>query len=168
MSRTLQLAERFGKTIFNQSEVEMESYDLAELAQTIFERDPRQVRVVMKAITRSDLIIVASPTYKATYTGLLKAFFDHFPTDGLKGVIVLPVMTGGAPLHALAPSAHLVPLLMELGAAIPVRPFYFDTGNIEDSDKEIESAAKLARMNLRRIAEVCSALPELASDRDQP
>jgi FMN reductase len=64
---------------------------------------------------------VASPTYKATYPGLLKSFLDWFSTTGLAGVTVVPVMVGAAAQHALAVKTHLRPLLVELGATVPTR-----------------------------------------------
>jgi len=70
---------------------------------------------------RSDLVVVASPTYKATYTGILKSFFDRYNSDALVGTVSIPVMTGAAPIHALAPEVHLRPLLVELGSSTPTR-----------------------------------------------
>ena len=44
------------------------------------------------------MIVAASPTYKATYTGMLKAFFDRYGSNGLAGLVAVPLMTGGAPV----------------------------------------------------------------------
>ena len=62
-------------------------------------------------------MVVASPTYKATYTGLLKSFLDRYGNNALAATTCVPLMTGAAPIHALAPEAYLRPLLVELGAA---------------------------------------------------
>ena len=70
------------------------------------------------------LAIFASPTYKGTYTGLLKLFLDQVPTDGLNGVIGIPLMLGAALGHAMAPDLLLKPVLVELGAACPARGLY--------------------------------------------
>ena len=69
----------------------------------------------------ADLVVVASPTYKATYTGLLKLFLDRFSTDGLRGVAV-PLMLGAGPAHALAPELSLRPVLAEIGGTTGPRP----------------------------------------------
>src|SRR5687768_2988829 len=50
----------------------------------------------------ADIVIVASPTYKASYTGLLKAFLDRYPGRGLAGVNAIPLMTAGDPAHGLS------------------------------------------------------------------
>jgi FMN reductase len=68
--------------------------------------------------------VVASPTFKATYTGLLKLFLDQIPTNGLSGVVAIPLMLGAGPGHALAPEVHLKPVLVELGATCPTRALY--------------------------------------------
>jgi len=70
------------------------------------------------------VVVVASPTYKATYTGLLKAFLDRFPHQGLGGVTAIPLMLGASPVHSLATEHGLRPLLVELGASVPTRGLY--------------------------------------------
>ena len=69
----------------------------------------------------ADLLVVASPTYKATYTGLLKLFLDQIGADDLAGVVTVPVMVGAGAGHALAVETHLRPVLVELGAAMPTQ-----------------------------------------------
>jgi FMN reductase len=76
------------------------------------------------ALREAEVAVVASPTYKATYTGLLKAFVDRFPANALEGKIAIPVMMGAAPIHQLAVELHLLPLLLEVGATCPVRGLY--------------------------------------------
>jgi FMN reductase len=52
--------------------------DLADVAAELFEPESQTVSDLMERVAASDIIIVASPTYKATYTGLLKSFFDRY------------------------------------------------------------------------------------------
>jgi len=62
-------------------------------------------------------VVFASPTFKTTYSGLLKLFLDHFDGGtGLADVVAVPLMLGGGPGHALAPELTLRPVLAELGA----------------------------------------------------
>jgi FMN reductase len=68
-------------------------------------------------------VIVACPTFKGTYTGLLKLFLDRFAVDGLRGVAV-PMMLGAGAQHALAPELSLRPVLTEIGATVPSRALY--------------------------------------------
>jgi FMN reductase len=76
------------------------------------------------ALREAEVAVVASPTYKATYTGLLKLFLDQVGTGDLAGVVAVPLMLGGGPGHALAPDLLLKPVLVELGATCPTRGLY--------------------------------------------
>ena len=96
-------------------------------------------------MAKSDVVVVASPTYKATYTGLLKAFLDRYPNDGLARTVCIPVMTGAAPVHALAPEVHLRPLLVELGASTPTRGLFVTEQQFDDLDGVVEAWAATAR-----------------------
>ena len=98
--------------------------DVAELGARLLDWNDPEVRRLVADVGDADLVVVASPTYKATYTGLLKLFLDRFAGGtGLTGVAV-PLMLGAGPTHALAPELILRPLLTELGAVVPVRALY--------------------------------------------
>lgn len=71
----------------------------------------------------ADLVVVATPTYKGTYTGLLKLFLDRFSTQGLRGVAI-PLMLGAGPALSLAPELTLRPVLVEIGACVPAPGLY--------------------------------------------
>lgn len=98
--------------------------DLADVAGELFDPSSSRVAGLVEEVAASDLLVVASPTYKATYTGLLKAFLDRFPHEGLAGVTAVPLMLGASPVHALAPEHGLRPLLVELGASVPTRGLF--------------------------------------------
>ena len=74
------------------------------------------VREAVDRIAAADLVIVATPIYKAAYSGLLKLFLDLLPQEGLRGKTVLPLATGGSLAHLLALDYALKPVLSALGA----------------------------------------------------
>jgi FMN reductase len=82
------------------------------------------VKAAVESVCSADAVLVASPTYKATYTGLVKLFLDQIPADGLAGVVGIPLMLGAGPAHALAPELLLKPVLVELGATCPTKALY--------------------------------------------
>ena len=98
--------------------------DLALLANEIFDWQSAAVAAHVEGLRQSRLAVVASPIYKATYTGLLKAFLDRIGHGELHDVVVVPLMVGGAPQHALAVEVYLRPLLAELGAVLPTRGLF--------------------------------------------
>nr|WP_026341209.1 NADPH-dependent FMN reductase [Actinomadura atramentaria] len=97
-----------------------ETTDLSELGPDLLRSDPGpDVAAALDRVAAADLLLIASPTYKGTYTGLLKTFLDRLPGGALTGKVALPLLVLGAPQHALAVEVHLRPLLVELGATVP-------------------------------------------------
>jgi len=106
--------------------------DLATLGAQLLDWQDPEVAGLVAEVGAADLVVVACPTYKATYTGLLKLFLDRFATDGLRGVAV-PLMLGAGPTHALAPELTLRPVLTEIGGTT-VRGLYVMDSRHEDPD----------------------------------
>lgn len=75
-----------------------------------------ELRHALAQIDGAQAVVVATPVYKAAYSGLLKAFLDVLPQDGLAGKLVAPFATGGSPAHLLALDYALKPVLGALGA----------------------------------------------------
>ena len=128
--------------------------DLADLATSLFDWSSTEVRDATEAIANTTLLVVASPTYKASYTGLLKSFLDWFSTTGLDGVTVVPVMVGAAPMHALAVEVHLRPVLVEIGGSVPTRGLFVTEDQIPQLasviDEWLVGAAPLLRSSVGR------------------
>jgi FMN reductase len=87
-------------------------------AQPLLAADVRHpaIAAALQSLQRADLVLVATPIYKAAYSGLLKSFLDLLPPDALRGKTVLPLATGGSPAHMLALDYALKPVLGALGA----------------------------------------------------
>ena len=105
-------------------EAKVSAVDLAVLGSRVLDQADEDAAAAVTQVLGADILIVASPTYKATYSGLLKAFLDRLGTGSLKGQRAIPVLLGGAPNHQLAVDVHFTPLLLELGAAVPVRGLF--------------------------------------------
>jgi len=121
-SRTL-AAARYVARALGRGEPELVA-DLAGLGAAVLDGSDPRLTSLVREVGAVDVLVVASPTYKGTYTGLLKVFLDHLPPGGLRGVVAVPLMLGAGPDHALAPEVHLLPVLTELGATVPVRGLY--------------------------------------------
>jgi FMN reductase len=106
--------------------------DVVDLGAALLEWGHPAVEEAVAAVRAAEVVVVASPTYKATYTGLLKLFLDQIGTGDLAGVVAVPVMLGGGPTHALAPELLLKPVLVELGATAPTRGLYLIDRNWDD------------------------------------
>jgi FMN reductase len=69
-------------------------------------------------IRAADLLVVATPTYKGSYTGVLKVLLDQLASGALTGKQAVPVVTDGIAHQAAAAEALLRQLLTELGAEV--------------------------------------------------
>jgi FMN reductase len=98
--------------------------DLVDLGPTLLGWGDATATAAVEAVRNCDVAIFASPTYKGTYTGLLKLFLDQFASDSLAGTLAFPLMLGAAMGHAMAPDLLLKPVLVELGASCPARGLY--------------------------------------------
>lgn len=67
-------------------------------------------------VEAAGVVILATPVYKAAYSGLLKTFLDLLPQSGLRDKVVLPIATGGSLAHTLAIDYALRPVLTALAA----------------------------------------------------
>jgi FMN reductase len=106
--------------------------DLAPFGPRVLDPSDAAVTAAVAEILGADVLVVASPTYKAAYSGLLKAFLDRFGTGSLAGVAAVPVLLGGAPDHRLAVDVIFTPLLLELGAAVPARGLFVLEAEVGD------------------------------------
>lgn len=78
--------------------------------------DDPGIQAAAALVAAADAVVIATPVYKAAYTGVLKAFLDLLPQFGLAGKTVLPLATGGTIAHVLAIDYGLRPVLASLGA----------------------------------------------------
>ena len=72
----------------------------------------------LASVAAAPLLIVATPVYRASYSGLLKCFFDLLPLNALAGKVAIPIATGGSPAHSLVIDYALRPLLASVGARV--------------------------------------------------
>lgn len=70
----------------------------------------------IEQVANARALVIATPVYKAAYSGVLKAFLDLLPQTALRGKVVLPLATGGSPHHMLAVDYALRPVLQSLSA----------------------------------------------------
>jgi FMN reductase len=121
-SRTLEAAMLLAGKI--DADAEPVVIDVVELGSGLFGWGDDAAKAAIASVQESDVAVFASPTYKASYTGMLKIFLDLMPTNALEGVVGIPLMLGAGPGHALAPELCLKPVLVELGATCPTKGLY--------------------------------------------
>ncbi|MEV6012446.1 NAD(P)H-dependent oxidoreductase [Streptomyces sp. NPDC051976] len=145
MSRTRAAAELIATRLTGSAPTAV--IDVVDLGAGLLGWGDPAVAAAKKTVIEADSLVVASPTFKATYTGLLKLFLDQFGQGELGGIPTFPVMLGGAYNHALAPELTLRPVLVEIGASCPAPSLYLIDSEFEtspDLDNWLEIAKKFA------------------------
>ncbi|GAA3889283.1 NAD(P)H-dependent oxidoreductase [Leifsonia kafniensis] len=115
--------------------------DLIDHAEILFTWPNATLAALATEVANCDILIVGSPTYKGSYTGVLKAFLDRYPKDGLRESVAVPVMTASEPNHQLGVEVHLRSLLVELGASAPSESVFFMMPNMPKMDDILDEWA---------------------------
>jgi FMN reductase len=102
-------AARVSTTLFSVRDLPAEALLFAQF-------DHADVKEAIALVEQASAIIIATPVYKAAYTGVLKAFLDLLPQNALAGKPILPIATGGTIAHLLSIDYALKPVLSTLGA----------------------------------------------------
>ena len=113
----------------------------------------KEMDSAIAAIGEAQIVVAASPTYRALYTGVIKSFFDLMPHGHLAGKICVPIHTAGSPQHFLAIEYGMNPLFASLDG-VPIAGVYAT----DDQFVEGRPAEKL----LTRIETVAAAAVVLA------
>lgn len=114
-SRTAALADHLLQEIASQVPCESRSIALGPLAPQFGGAVCRtqvsaQVETALAAVEQADILVVATPVYRGSYTGLFKHFFDFIHQDALIDTPILLAATGGSERHALVIDHQLRPL----------------------------------------------------------
>lgn len=125
--------------------------DIATLGAAVLDWSDPEVSDLVRQVGEADLVVVASPTYKAAYTGLLKLFLDRFAGGtGLSG-LAIPLMLGGSEAHSLAPELVLRPVLTEIGGTVPGRGLYVVDSRHDDPSAYADWLAATAPIVSRQL-----------------
>ncbi|MDR5651630.1 FMN reductase [Ruixingdingia sedimenti] len=137
-----QAAQRFG--------ADAASHDLSDLQPSLgqaavlddFAPLPREI---VGAILSADALVIGTPVYKGSYTGLFKHLFDLIDPAALAGKPVLLAATGGGEKHALVIEHQLRPLFGFFEAASLPTGIY--AGAADFHDGRPAAPALLARLD---------------------
>lgn len=114
-SRTVKLATEVASALG----AAFTTIDVGDLGPGLLTPGDLATAAAVERIRSATLLIVATPTYKGAYTGILKVLFDQLPANALAGITAVPVVTAGVAPQAAAAEAILRQLLTELGATVP-------------------------------------------------
>lgn len=141
-SRTRELADAVARALLDRLGTPPGGVQVLELAQLVgvsFGPEPaygaRSGPDAFEAVRSARLLIVATPAYKGTFTGLLKVFLDQFGHRQLDGVTAVPVAVAATAAHAEATASALREVLVELGARVAVPPLAVPESRLAERDE---------------------------------
>ncbi|MBK3647131.1 MULTISPECIES: FMN reductase [Streptomyces] len=147
-SSTRLLGDRLAAAVDRHTPVEVEVVELRDLAVEIAHNftngfPGRALSAAQDAVANADGLIVVTPVFSASYSGLFKSFFDVLDKDALEGTPVLIAATGGTARHSLVLEHALRPLFAYLRAVIVPTGVYAasEDWGAEGLDGRIERAA---------------------------
>jgi FMN reductase len=118
-SRTLRLATAVGERFaMRHGHATVVVIDVAELGPGLLIPGDGRTGEALLDVQDATLLIVATPTYRGSYTGALKVLLDQLPANALAGVVAVPIVTAEIQPQADAAEAFLARLLGELGADV--------------------------------------------------
>ena len=147
-SRTRLAAEAVAERLVGESHPDV--IELSELGPALLTWGDEAVADAKRRVLGADVVIFASPTYKATYTGLLKLFIEQFGAGELDGTTSIALMLGGSAHHSLAPELTLKPVLSEIGASCPLPGLYLIDSTWEE-DGVLDHWVERGRRTLRLL-----------------
>ena len=160
-SRTRALVEQVLARASHQAPSKIDLIDIAEIAQELgstvsYDRLPAVVAESFRKLADADLIVIGTPVYKASYTGLLKHFFDLLDPKLLLGKTAILGATGGSDQHALVLEYQLRPLASFFGVATTPTAVY--ARDIEFIDYQLNNDAIFLRID-QALAQAFSMIP---------
>ncbi len=151
-SKSKTLAEAMLK-LFAEHRCSTQMIDVSTLpASALLARVPSpEIDSAVAAVGEARIVIAATPTYRALYTGVLKCFFDLMPPGHLAGKICVPIQTGLAPQHFLAIDYGFRPLFASLDG-VPIAGVYATDDQFVDGEPNDKLQSRIKNVALAAAA----------------
>ncbi|MDM0005607.1 FMN reductase [Variovorax sp. J22G73] len=172
-SRSAALAEHLMDLIADEVPCEQRLVELGQLAPRLADavwrsQLPDAVERELAAVEQADVLVVATPVFRGSYTGLFKHFFDFIHQDALIDKPVLLAATGGSERHALVIDHQLRPLFSFFQArTLPLGVYATDTDFVDHrlQNQALTARARLAVQRALPLIELARhARPALAAE----
>ncbi|OLP55610.1 FMN reductase [Rhizobium rhizosphaerae] len=168
-SRTGDVVTILADAVSRRLSAPVDRVDLADAAPVLFralksDGLDAEGRAIIDKVETADVLIVASPVYRASYTGALKHLFDLVDYRLFSGKIVVLAATGGTPLHGLMIDHQLRPLFAFFNTIVVPTSIYATVADFVDH--RLVNDAVAARVE--RVAEEVQALAGRLGPAAQP
>jgi len=113
--------------------------ELSDFGHALLSPDDEQVRAAREAVSRARVLVVATPVYKAGYTGVLKVFLDGLESTALESTVAVPVVLTASSAHGALADLQLRTVLEAVGALLPVPSFVLEEHHLDDLPQYVDS-----------------------------
>ena len=159
----------YAKHWLNQQGVEVVSYQVRDFpAEDLLHArfDSPKIIDLLQQIENADGLVIATPVYKASFSGALKTVLDLLPERALSHKVVLPIATGGSIAHMLAVDYALKPVLSALKAQEMLHGIFADDSQIAYGEGSAQ--AQLAPLLEQRLSEALEQFYSALARRPKP
>ncbi len=139
----------------------IQHFEPADLIQARF--DAPAISLFREDLASASGIIIATPVYKAAYSGVLKTLLDLLPERALEDKVVLPVATAGSSSHLLAIDYALKPVLSALKARDILHGVFADDRQVVQQGSDIRVDERISQRLDSELQAFVAALSRLAT-----
>ena len=157
------------KRWLNQQGVEVVSYQVRDFpAEDLLHArfDSPKIIDLLQQIENADGLVIATPVYKASFSGALKTVLDLLPERALSHKVVLPIATGGSIAHMLAVDYALKPVLSALKAQEMLHGIFAEDSQIAYGEGSAQ--AQLVPILEQRLSEALEQFYSALARRPKP
>ncbi len=158
IEKTLEFASQYDDTIDVEA-LNICAYDV----QFCDGRDPVNYegdsRLVIDKVVEADALLIGTPVYRGTYTGLLKNVFDLIPNDALLGKPVGLIVTGGSDHHYLVIEHELKPIMGFFLAHVLPGGVYANNEHYSDHDLVSEDILERLEQLAKSVVNFAKIIP---------
>ncbi|MRJ19137.1 NADPH-dependent FMN reductase [Pseudomonas haemolytica] len=128
--------------------------------------DSPKVIDLLQQVANADGLVIATPVYKASFSGALKTVLDLLPERALAHKVVLPIATGGSIAHMLTVDYALKPVLSALKAQELLHGIFAEDSQIAYGEGSAQ--AQLVPVLEQRLHEALEQLYSAMARRPKP
>jgi FMN reductase len=137
------VAGRFEADLFDVTTIALR--DIAPASYFSYPAEDPALLAAFSAIEEADGVVLATPIYKASFSGLLKSFLDLLPQFAFAGKVILPLATGGSLAHVLAMDYGLRPVVQSMGARQVVQSHFLPESAMTLEDGRVALSVEAER-----------------------
>ena len=129
--------------------------ELADLGSALCSPEDGRVARARDVVRHARVLVVATPVYKAGYTGVLKLFLDGLEPTALASTVAVPVVLTASSAHGVTADLQLRLVLQAVGAHLPVPSFVLEEHRL---DRLPDSVDAWQQSHGRVVSAVASAV----------